>query len=224
MFENVFLDILRETQVMALRHSDKNEVSELVNRIRQSIGNKQLQIIPRDKNLEFIKRDLKTNINGAIDIIGSQLTEKNFVAVLEDRNVDGGELYLFTLKIDDKYVYLKINIDQSNKVKVVSFHKQNERIYVDYRKSIDDPYDLSFLKVVAKDWSIRYKNRNPKIKLLKYDIDPESITFKFEDNLTDFEDLIRSCPRDKDLNINKMKVNIIEEENKVQIFVPEGKR
>ena len=221
---DVLLSILRETQVMALRHTQNKEVSEIVNRIKQSIGNRTFEIIPRDKNIEFVKRELKTDLRGAVDLIQSRLSEKDFVAILEDRNDDGNELYLFTLKLDGKYIYLKISLDFSNKAKAISFHKQNERIYVDYCKSIDDPYDLSFVKIVAKDWSIRYNNRNPETKLLKYDILPDSIIFEFENNLTNFEDLIRSCPRDKGLNVFKLKVIPIKEENKLQIFIPEGKR
>lgn len=100
MFEKVFKEILRETQVMALRHKSENEAEDLVNKIKSAIENHRFEILPRDKNRDFIKNRLKTDFRGAIEKIYSQIEPRNFVAVLENRNSIGGELYLFTLKLD----------------------------------------------------------------------------------------------------------------------------
>lgn len=223
MFENIFAEILRETQVMALRHREEGEPENLVNKIKQAIKEGRFEIVPRDKNRDFLKNKLHTDYRGAIKKVYEQLEPKNFTAVLEDRNSFGGELYLFTLKLDGKwYTYMKVAFE-GDKVIAVSFHGQNERTYVDYRKSIDDPYDLSYLKCVAKDWIFRYNNRNPENKMTGFTLAFDSILLEFEQFLGKevISDLVASCPKDKGLNVMKLKVVPHEDTNQLEIFIPE---
>lgn len=223
MFEKVFKEILRETQVMALRHKSENEAEDLVNKIKSAIENHRFEILPRDKNRDFIKNRLKTDFRGAIEKIYSQIEPRNFVAVLENRNSIGGELYLFTLKLDGKlWTYMKVDI-KDEFITVVSFHGQNEKVYVDYRKSIDNQMDLSYLKCVAKDWIFRYNNRNLENKMVDYDLTQESILLKFQEfpGKEILEDLVASCPRDKGLKVYQLKVIPHKDSNQLEIIIPE---
>lgn len=222
MFEEVFSQILRETQVMALRHKGENEAKELVEKIKKAIKDKKFEIVPREQNLNWLKK-LNLNYKTANEKIYEQLTPKNFVAVLEDRNNPGEELYLFCLKIDGKwYTYMKV-VFTEDKVVAISFHSQTERIYVDYRKSIDDEYDLSFLKYVAKDWIFRYNNRNPENKMTGYTLTPDSIFIDFEQipGKEVIPDLVASCPKDKGLKVMELKVVPHRDTKQLEIFIPE---
>lgn len=222
MFEEIFSQILRETQVMALRHKGENEAEELVNKIKKAIEDKKFEIVPREQNLSWLKK-LNLNYKTAREKIYEQLTPKNFVAVLEDRNNQGEELYLFCLKIDGKwYTYMKVAFLE-DKVVAISFHSQTERIYVDYRKSNDDQYDLSYLKCVAKDWIFRYNNRNPANKMKDYDLTFDSILISFEQfpGREVVPDLVASCPKDKGINVMKLKVVPHKDTNQLEIFIPE---
>lgn len=214
MKQQLFLDILFETKVNAIRHHSKTEAEEAVVKIKNAIKQHRFEIVRRDKNLDFMHNE-HLNQETSCKLIDMFLEPKNLIAILPNRNKEGGELYLFSLCIPvrdrKKYIYLKVEITSYGKVIAISWHGQNEKMHTDYRKATDSP-DNFILEKMADVWRKTY-NRFGKVGLDETQVNGDDIIFTFERPVTDddtdvIQDLCKSVPKDfgyhyKDVNNNK---------------------
>ena len=199
----LFDKILHETKVNALRHFSKEEATAVVDTIKRSIKNHTFDILSRDKNLDFMHNEHLDKETSKI-VIDRFLEPRNLIAVLQNRNDPSSELYLFSIAVPvgpgrTKYVYLKVNIADNGHVTAISWHKQNEKMQVDYRRA-KDKSDSSYLKRMGKTW-MRLFNNISSTKILEAHPDGDEIAFVFErpvgsndDGIV--QDLARSIPKD----------------------------
>lgn len=187
---HLFEKILFESRIKAARHFSLEEANEVCETIKKSIQQNNIEFINRDKNRDFLKQE-KLTVNTAFQLLEYYLTPKNLVAVVDDRNREGNELYIFSLPINYsfkgqnkvKWIYVKINVNEHGRVKIISFHNQNEKMHADYRQSSDEQDD--YLKHLAFKWAQRIKSKIGK-RLIEYNNDEENIYLTF-DHLDDYE-------------------------------------
>lgn len=229
MNDQLFLDVLFETKVNAIRHHSKEEAVEAIRKIKLAIKQHRFEIVDRDKNLDFM-HDEHLNKETACMIIDKFLEPKNLIAILPNRNKEGGELYLFSLCIPVKdrvkYVYLKVEITSYGKVIAISFHKQNEKMHADYRQATDNP-DNVILKKMAQVWTRTY-NKFGRVGLDDATVDGDDIIFTFERSVNDddddvLQDLARSVPKDFGYRYKDVVNNVSYHDGKIIINFPFGK-
>lgn len=187
---HLFEKILFESRIKASRHFSKDEANEICSTIKKAIQQNNIEFINRDKNRDFLKQE-KLTINTAFQLLEYYLTPKNLIAVVDDRNREGNELYIFSLPINYslrgqnkvKWIYVKINVNEHGRVKIISFHNQNEKMHTDYRQSSDGQDD--YLNHLAFKWAKRIKSKIGK-RLIEYSNDEENIYLTF-DHLDDYE-------------------------------------
>ena len=199
----LFDKILRETKVNAIRHHSKEEAAAVVDAIKDSIKKYKFDILDRDKNLDFMHEE-HVNKEMSKIIIDKFLEPRNLVAVLQNRNDPTSELYLFSMAVPVgpgrvKYIYLKVDISSDGRVKAISWHKQNEKMQVDYRGATDNS-DSSYLKRMGRTW-MRLFNNVSDTKILEAYPEGDEITFIFERPVNDddndiVQNLARSIPKD----------------------------
>lgn len=202
MNEKLFLEVLFETKVNAIRHHTKDEAAVAVRKIKDAIKVHRFEICDRDKNLDFLHNE-HLDKDMACKVIDMFLEPKNLIAIIPNRNKDGKELYLFSLVVPvrdrKKYIYLKVEITSYGKVYCISFHGQNEKMHADYRQTIDSP-DNYILEKMATIWQKTY-NKFGQVKILSATADGDDITFHFEhpidenDKMT-ITDLAKAVPKD----------------------------
>lgn len=202
MDEKIFLEVLFETKVNAIRHHTKDEAADAVRKIKDAIKVHRFEICDRDKNLDFLRNE-HLNKEMACKVIDMFLEPKNLIAIIPNRNKDGKELYLFSLVVPvrdrKKYIYLKVEITSYGKVYCISFHGQNEKMHADYRQATDSP-DNYILEKMATVWQKTY-NKFGQIKLLSATVNGDDITFHFEQPVDESDravitDLAKAIPKD----------------------------
>lgn len=188
----LFEKIFNESRIKAYRHASREEISSVVQHIKDAIKNKKIHLIQRAKNMRFLYVE-HISIPGAYKIIKKYLVEKSFIGIVEDRNNDNEELYIFSImvpikvgqKTKNKYIYTKFKLYKDGFVEVISFHDQNEAMHADYRNAVDEKDD--YLKHLAWKWKKRLDNVLPH-RVKSYYSDSERLYFVF-DNLDDYEEI-----------------------------------
>lgn len=228
MKEEIFLQILFETKVNAIRHHSKEETLEAVQKIKTAIKQHRFEIVDRDKNLDFL-HDEHLSKETACQLIDMFIEPKNLIAILPNRNKEGGELYLFSIVVPikerKKYIYLKVEITSYGKVICISMHGQNEMMHVDYRKATDSP-DNYVLQKMAKIWMNTY-NKFGVVKIKDFQVENDDVTFYFEEPISEDQDIAkdiaRAVPKDFGYRFKDIINNISFDDESVTIYLPFGK-
>jgi hypothetical protein len=190
--EVLFRKIFNESRIKAYRHASAEEISSVVQHIKDAIKSRKVHLVQREKNMRFLNKE-HISIEGAYKVIDRFLVEKSFIGIVEDRNNDNGELYIFSImvpikvgqKTKNKYIYTKFKLDKNGFVEIISFHDQNEAMHADYRNAVDEKDD--YLKHLAWKWKKRLDNVLPH-RVKSYYSDSERLYFVF-DNLDDYEEI-----------------------------------
>ena len=230
MFESqLFERILIETKVNAIRRHSPEEAEAVVDAIKSSIKKYKFKIAQRDKNLDFMHIEHINEETSKI-IIERYLQPRNLVAVLPNRNDQNEELYLFSVCVPitetiRKFIYLKVAITQDGRVTAISWHKQNEKMQVDYRRA-EEP-DSRFLHKLGKVWMKLYNNIVESPKIINSYYDGDCIFFNFDKVVCDSdEDVInnvcRSVPKDFGYRYKDIAHNISFEHGDMKIYCPFG--
>lgn len=216
----LFESLLEETTVSAIRHFTPEEADGVVAQIKRAITSYvNFDIVDRDKNRDFMKAE-KLDKNISKQIIMKFLEPSQMVAVLQDRNHPDNELYLFSVEVPmpnnkKRYIYLKVSMNKHGKVSAISWHNQNEKIHVDYRKAQDET-DSSMILSMGKAWKYLFNkvhnNRNG-IKMVTTYADGENITLVFnepvnDDNDDEIIDVCRSVPKDFGMRFKDVQSNM----------------
>ena len=94
--EALFKKIFNESRIKAYRHASAEEISSVVQHIKDAIKNRKIHLVQRDKNMKFLNKE-RISIQCAYKVIDRFLVEKSFIGIVEDRNNDNGELYIFSI-------------------------------------------------------------------------------------------------------------------------------
>lgn len=175
-FERVF----RESRVVASRHLSYEEKEAVLDEVKTAIENQNLEILPREKNYNFM-RSQGISERDAYSIM-YDMTPDQLIGVLPNKNKTNDELYLFSVRLDKQTIYIKVAFD-GDECKVISFHDQNEKIFLDYRGA-SDYEDNNFVKIYAGLWKTAFNKRNfnihgQDIKIKSYFVKGDVIHFDF---------------------------------------------
>lgn len=227
LFEDILvISKLEETKVNAIRHHTKEDAAWAVDKIKQSIKAHRFEIADRDKNLDFM-HDEHLSKETSCKVIELYLEPKNLIAVIPNRNKEGGELYLFSICVPvrdrKKYIYLKVEITSYGKVVAISWHKQNEMMHADYRQAVDFT-DNRILMQMMKVWQRTY-NKFAKNTMIGGEVEDDYVIFRFENELDsiDMTNLYKTAPKDFGYKFKDIQNNTEYESNKARIFLPFGK-
>lgn len=221
---------LSETKVNPVRHFSQEEAVAVVDTIKDACRRHRIEIIDRDKNLEFI-HEQHLSKETAIEVINRFIEPKNLIAVLQNRNKENSELYLFSIGVplpngSKRYIYMKCAIDSVGNVTVISFHKQNEKMHTDYRKAEDG--DSYYLQKLGRTWMRLYNNYQNKPRIVSSHFDGDYLYFDFEKPVSEADvtvkaNVIRSVPRDFGYRPIDIDRNITFESGRIKIFLKFGK-
>lgn len=210
-------DYLKESRIMASRHLSDDDRKSFVRDVLDCINNGKFSIVDRDVNVEFIIRN-KITEPVAIKIIKYYLNTDSVIGVVNNisRNYRGrvnDDLYICELSIDrpKMYIYLKIQYLEGGKMQAISFHDQDEPIFVDYYRA-QDYVDNTFNETVADRWKRTFNSKSD-IEIVRSSVQRNIVRFEFDDSVyIDYNmknDIAHSIPKDMGLNYEKMKKSAI---------------
>lgn len=231
MKEELFLQILFETKVNAIRHHSKEEAFEAVQKIKTAIKQHRFEIVDRDKNLNFL-HDERLSKETACQLIDMFIEPKNLIAILPNRNKEDGELYLFSIVVPvrdrKKYIYLKVEITSYGKVICISMHGQNEMMRVDYRQATDrtGTEARNFMRKMYQNWERAYNSFNDNKMIDAFPSSDEDITIVFKHSIDDTEEFrknfCRTVSKDYGYKFKDIERNMSIEGDCVKVHLPFG--
>ncbi len=212
---------LGESRIMARRHLSDDDRKAFVRDVMKCISEGKFSILDRNVNVDFLVRNRITE-PVAIKVIKYYLDSESVIGVVKNisRNYRGmdDDLYICELSIDRPrmYIYLKIQKLEGGRMVAISFHDQDEPIYVDYSLSRDYT-DNSFNETAAERWMRSYNSRNPDTPIIRSSVKGNVVRFEFDDNVevdyTMKNHLAHVIPPDMGVDMEKTRRSAIWEGN-----------
>jgi len=196
-----------ESRVLATRHLNYKDKQSFVNDAKHCIKNNKFDIADRYENYNYLQEN-GIDFESGIKLIERFLVPNSVIAVLNDVNEPGTDLFLCILVIPTKpkvtHIYLKIKPYSDDTMTVISFHSSTEKIRIDYSIATDY-YDNSFIENLAKEWKFIYNKYNDNL-ILNIETEEQFIRFTLSDSVSekDVSNILKSIPSQWGIDKTKM--------------------
>ena len=197
----IYRKLLVENRILAGRKASPEEIHDITEKAKLCIEDQQFKIVDRDKNDKWLDKQ-GVNISdtyAVMSFVYKYLTDDNFIAILNDDDRPGEELYVYRApQKSDKVGYLKFGF-RNGEMRIISLHDMQflNKYCVDYSEVPGMEGDTFFMDAFANRWK-KYLNKYYKIDCNVTKVTDKSFTLEFEDAVPENIKgmLLKTRPRD----------------------------